>query len=426
MTQQSNFREKKLNTDIDVYSFPSTSHSFTLCLYIKSGVLYEEEGENGYSHFFEHAVFRNINHLMSGTLYRELDRLALTFSGATYNEQIQFSISGSATEFKRAVDIITLALSDFVITKDELDSEKERVKREIREDTYSSSVDALLQKEVWRDTPLSQTITGSVGKVSKITLSSLKRFKKKILFKENLFFMLTGQFSQEDEEYLVSKVKECNINSGLKRENKAVLPENFFKRSPSIVLKKADYCKIKFSFDVDNEKAKKPYRDLIYDMLFQGDTSRIFLELSEKYGYVYSFDANFEEYRNVSVITLSFETSEKDFFPAVKKAFELITSPFDDECLTFAKAPYEKNWLFVLDDSDALNWNKSYESRFLGFEYETLVDRRKAYTDIDLESINKVAKSIFKKENLTVAIKHKKPEKAQKAISEITEDIFSK
>ncbi len=425
MTQQSNLKEKKLNTDIDVYSFPSTSHSFTLSLYIRSGVLYEEEKENGYSHFFEHAVFRNINHLMSGSLYRELDRHALTFSGATYNEQIQFSVSGSATEFKAAVDILILALCDFVITKEELESEKERVKREIREDTYSSSVDALLQKEVWRDTPLSQTITGSVGKVSKITLSSLKSFREKILFKENLFFMLTGQVGQQDEEYLVSKVKKCNIISGIKRENKAVLPLNFFKRSPDFVSKRADFCKIKFSFDVDCSKVNKPSRDLIYDMLFQGDTSRIFLELSEKCGYVYSFDANFEEYRNIGLITLSFETSEKDFIPASKKALELLVRPFDKECLEFAKAPYTKNWLFVLDDSDALNWNKSYESRFLGFEYDTLSERRKAYLDIDLDSVNKAAESIFKKENLTVAIKHKKPEKAEFAIKQLAENIFN-
>lgn len=425
MTQQSNFREKKLNTNIDVYSFPSSSHSFTLSLYIRSGVLYEEEEENGYSHFFEHAVFRNINHIMSQNLYRELDKNALTFSGATYNEQIQFSVSGSSSAFKTAADILILALSDLVITKEELESEKERVKREIREDTYSSSVDALLQKEVWRGTPLSQTITGSVGKVSKITLSSLKRFRDKILFKENIFFSLTGAVGEEEENYLVARVKECNLKSAQKRENNAVLPSNFFHRSPDIVSKRADFCKVKLSFDVDNLKVKKPFRDLIYDMLFQGDTSRIFLELSEKCGYVYSFDANFEEYRNVGLITLSFETCEKDFLSAFRKALELLTEPFDKECLDFAKAPYIKNWLFVLDDSDALNWNKSYESRFLGFDYETLEERQKSYIDADSDTINIIAKTIFKKENLTVAIKHRKPEKAELAIREIIQNVFS-
>jgi predicted Zn-dependent peptidase len=370
--------------------------------------MYEDEGEGGYSHFFEHIVFRNINRIMSGELYRELDRHALTFSGTTYNEMIQLSLQGSKKHFKKALDILFLALSPLVIKKEEFEGEKERVKREIREDTYSSSVDALAQKSIWRATSLENTITGKVGTLSNMSMKKLSAFRDKILTEDNVFFYLTGSFSKDDEEYLKKKAESLRLPRTNIRKNIAPLPLAFFNREPSVFVKKADYCKVKISFDVNTERIKKEVRDVIYDILFQGDSSRIFLELSEKKGFVYSFDANFEEYANVGVISLSFETSEKDFFDALSLALNLILSGFSDEELAFAKAPYTENFLFLLDDAEALNFNKVYETHFLSSAYSSLEERRQKYLSLTLPEIVSASEEIFRKENLTVAVKHKK------------------
>ncbi|MBQ7897039.1 MAG: insulinase family protein [Clostridia bacterium] len=426
MTLQNNFNEKKINASgIDVYTFPSTAHSFFLALYIPAGPLYERESERGYSHFLEHIIFRNINNLTSGTLYRELDRHGLTFSGTTYNELIQLSIQGNPKFLPKAIDILTLALSPLVITSEEFSSEKERVKREIREDSYPSTVDALCQKTVWKDTPLSESITGSVGRISKMSRKSLDAFWHETVTKRNVFFYLTGAFDASHEEYLIKKVSKISLPDGRKRENLAPVSSHFFNRAPEINIKRADYCKVKISFDADLKALKKPVRDILYDMLFGGDSSRMFTELSEREGYVYSFDANFEEYRDRGVLSLSFETSAKDFLDAFTLALSLIKAQPDPEHFEFAKVPYTENFLFVLDDAEALNWNKVYESRFLGFEYESLEDRRGAYLDVTFDDVCRGAETIFKKENLTVALKHRKTEGLEEKIKSIIEKIFN-
>lgn len=385
--------------------------------------MHEETGEEGYSHFLEHIVFRNIARLMSGELYRTLDRHGLTFSGATYNELIHLSIQGSPKHFNIATDILTLALSPLVIDKSELDSEKERVKREIREDTYRSSVDELLQKSVWEDTPLAHTITGTVGGISRLTLKGLKAFSEKILTRENVFFYVTGAVGEENERYLSKKVSEITLSSGKKRENEAKVPESFFKRGGKVSYKKADICKVKISFDLDTKKINKPVRDIVYDMLFGGDSSRIFLSLSEENGYIYSFDANVEEYKNVGAVTLSFETGEKDFLSALRLALFVISTAAQRELFEFAKVPYTENYLFVLDDAEALLWNKVYESHFLGFEYDTLDERRAAYESISFGDVERAAAEIFRKENLTIAIKHRRD--VEKEVKEILDEIFN-
>ncbi|MBE6650566.1 MAG: insulinase family protein [Ruminococcaceae bacterium] len=417
-------QEKKSITKsgIRLYSLYTPLHSFVLSLYIPAGPLYDGSDNVGMSHLLEHSLFRNINHIMGGTLYRELDRYGLTLSGATYNELIQISVQGSPKHFDKAADILLLALSPLEITLSELNAEKERVKREIREDTYRSSVDAMSQKAVWVGTGLAETITGTVGKISAVTLSKLHKFSEELFCKNNIFFYLTGAFEEKNLSGLVERLDKISLPDGKTRSNTAEKPKRFFKRSPDITVKRDDFCKVKLAFDIDCEKTRKPARDLVYDILFQGDTSEVFLELSEKNGYVYSFDANLDEYRNLGSLSLSFETSAADFEPALRavwKIFKNITEKVDEEKLSLAKVPYTENSEFILDDAEALNWNKAWESHILGFEYTTLEARKKAYFDVTAKEVCETAKKIFSLSNLTVAAKHRKPETAEKIIKDV-------
>ncbi|MBR6633733.1 MAG: insulinase family protein [Clostridia bacterium] len=416
--------QEKLTTisGIRLYSLYTAVHSFTLSIYIPAGPLYDGVENAGMSHLFEHAVFRNVNHLMGGELYRELDRYGLTLSGATYNELVQISVQGSLSHFEKAVEILLLALSPLVITPAELNAEKERIKREIREDTYRSSVDAMSQKAVWQETGLAETITGTVGKISKVTVKRLSDFASTLLCRENVFFYLTGAFEEKHLAFLRDKMAGISLPSGEKRENVAQKPSGFFNRKPDITVKRANFCKVKLAFDVDCKKTKKPARDIVYDVLFQGDTSKIFLELSEKNGYVYSFDANLDEYRNLGSLSLAFETSATDFAPAlrlVKEILDGVTERIEEDELSLAKVPYTENYDFILDDAEGLNWNKAWESHILGFEYNTLEDRRKAYSDVTLKEAIETAREIFKPSNLTISAKHRNPEVALKIIKDI-------
>ena len=101
--------EKKRTTEnqIDIFYYPNRhTHSFCLSLYIKAGALYESDEDNGITHFLEHILFRNINHLMEGNLYKEIDRLGLYFNGATYKEFMQLFIIGAPEHFTEAVQFL--------------------------------------------------------------------------------------------------------------------------------------------------------------------------------------------------------------------------------------------------------------------------------------------------------------------------------
>ena len=140
----SDFSEQMLMTGnhVPVYSYANPHlHSFCLCLYLRAGSLYETDEKNGISHFFEHIVFKNINHKYHGELYRILDRLGLEFNGCTYKEFMQFVITGATVHFNEAAEILTAIFEPFVLPSADIATERRRVKSELREADEFTSLD---------------------------------------------------------------------------------------------------------------------------------------------------------------------------------------------------------------------------------------------------------------------------------------------
>lgn len=92
-------------------------HSFCLCLYVRAGSLFETKENNGISHFFEHIVFKNIHYQMGENLYQTLDRCGLDFNASTYEEFIQFIITGAPAHFEEAAEILTGILNRLLFRK---------------------------------------------------------------------------------------------------------------------------------------------------------------------------------------------------------------------------------------------------------------------------------------------------------------------
>ena len=153
--------EKKILTEnqIEIYSYPNRhTHSFCLSLYVRAGALYESDSENGITHFLEHVLFRNINYRMNGDLYRRLDQLGLYFNGATYKEFIQLYVVGAPQHFEEAAEILLRAFDPLTLPSEEVRTEQQRVKAEIREAEDFKSLDYFAGALCWKNTPLKNTI----------------------------------------------------------------------------------------------------------------------------------------------------------------------------------------------------------------------------------------------------------------------------
>ena len=407
-------QEQKIFTknNIPVFSLKSPGlHGFCLCLYARAGVLYESDGEKGISHFVEHIVFRNINILMEGKLYDTLDEAGLTFTAATYKEFIQFCITGESSKFSLAADILMMLFEKLSpkLLKNDFELERGRIRAEIREYDERSSLEYLVKKKVWENTPLENMITGTLGDVSKITLSKCESAREKMLSGGNAFFYATGNFEDSALDELAGKIDTVNVAQGHVRDNVCPPPAEYKNRKPGILTKDASYYMVELCFDFDIPSAKKPVRNLFYDMMFAGENCRFFKALSEDMGYIYSYDAKIEEYKNVGNLSISYEVSLSDLYKSLMEAVALFNKMKKDASgLSRAKVFYTSNGCLSLDNAEELNWNMAYENYILDEKILSIEDKRNRYEAVREEDITRLAQQVFKCENLVVGIKGRK------------------
>lgn len=394
---------------VPVYHYKNPHlHSFSLCLYLKAGCLFEDNSENGISHFFEHMVFKNINHLMDGELYRKLDRLGLSFNGCTYKEFMQFEITGATQHFEEAAKILTMIFAPMQLDAEEINTERKRIKQEIRESDELKSLDHFTQEIVWKDTCLANMIGGTFSNLDRFGIKTLKEANKNLLSVNNLFFYVTGHFRDSGIDKLVKLVEAYDLGIHVPdRKNLAPVPVDYFHRRPQVHVKNSTYYYVRLSFDVDTSRYSEPENTLFYDILFEGESCKIHQELSERTGMVYSFGSQYERYDNLGNLSLYYEVRQADLYESLRRVAAVLQhmkTGLTDE-MDYVRPPYVDNAELLFDDVSDFNWTRAYECHIIQESYPDIAARKAAYQAVTLERMTAMANEIFRLSNLVVTIK---------------------
>ena len=397
---------------VHIYSYENSAlHGFCYSLYIKAGPLYESDRENGISHFLEHVIIRNINALMGGRLYKELDLLGLSLNACTYKELIQITMSGATEHLSRAAEIFAMVFADIVLNADQISVERNRIKAEIREDDEKTSLDFFTNRIIWHGTSLENTITGSKSNLDSVGKKALTEAKRKFMSAENMFVYLTGNITPNTVSKLSHEIERYSIPPKTTvRDNSACLPSSMFKRKCVPEIKNSDITAVRMSFDFDTSIASDAVYVLLFDILFEGDSCKMYQELSEKTGLIYSYTPYLERYKNVGVLSFSYEVSPTKLLESVKICINVLKSVkagLTDE-LNYVIAPYTINSGMLLDSPEDLNWTMSYEAHILEKKLSSIKERSAEFSAVTANDIVNLANHIFTKNNMTVTLKGNK------------------
>ena len=394
---------------VTIYDYKNPNiNSFYISLFLRAGSMHEEL--SGITHFLEHAAIRNVGAVMNGELYSTLDRCGMEFNASTYSEMVQFYITGAATNFDIAAEIIARLLSPIILSASEIKTERERIKAEIRESDDGTSLSTFSNNIVHEGTTLARTITGTLGGVNKITKTRLEEYRRSVQTCENIFFYVTGNFDEKNLEKLSREIEKYSVGEGKKNENIAPVCKSFGKREGHVHIKNADFTMLRFSFDMDMSKMTVAESDLLYDMLLGGYNSRFFIEMSENRGLFYDISGSSERYNNIGTLVFSFEVRGGSVYEAVETAVDLLreikqTTP--DEA-SMMKAGYVTNARLLFDEPRELNFTFAYDNHIMNAGYESVEERADRYNAVTPQRIREVAEEIFRPENLTLALKGNK------------------
>ena len=419
-------REYKTKTGVRLYGYRNPhQHGFYISLFVKAGSLYESEDENGITHFLEHIAIRNVNAIRGGRLYCELDEYGIDFNASTYSEMVQFYVSGASENFLMGASVLTDILSPITLPASEIEAERKRIRAEIREGDDKSSLVNFTSGIVFEGTPLSRQITGSAKTVSRITKSRLEEYRKRVFSASNIFFYVTGNFTDDDISALSDMIDSRALPRGEMRANVAPVPKAFGKRDGSVHIKNADFTMARFTFDLDMSKMAMPEVDLLYDILLSGYSSDFFIELSEKRGLFYDLSGSSERYKNIGALAFTFEVKPANLYEAVEMTVgilkELKTNILpESKCM---KAGYVANADILFDDFRELNFTFAYDNHIMELGYPDIVARKTAYKNVTPERIKELAREIFRPENLTFTMKGNKKTTDTERLSRIIKSL---
>lgn len=407
---------------INIYSYKNeNAHSFFISMFLRAGSMFEEESEAGITHFLEHVSIRNVNALYGEELYRLLDRYGLEFNAFTFAEMVQFYVSGSPKNFAVGAGMLASVMSPIVLDRESIAVERDRIKAEIREADEKNSLAAFSGSVVFGDTSLARSITGTNKTVSRITKKRLEDYRKRVMTSGNIFFYVTGNFTDEDILRLAAEIEKHEILAGEGRENIAPVPKDFGHRTPEVHIKNGDFTMLRLSFDIDMSRVNAQALDLIYDMLISGYSSRLFFELSERRGIFYDINGQMDKYKNIGHLAFSFEIKEEKLYEALELTLGVLSEvkekiPHEDECM---RAGYVDNAPMLIDDIRELNFTFGYGNHIMEQNFKNIDAHINAYRSVTPEEIQRTMKAVFAPENLTACVKGKKKKIDKERLEEI-------
>lgn len=260
--------------------------SVSLGVWVKTGSAYEEESINGISHFLEHMVFKGSAKRNLVQISEDIEDVGGQINAYTSREFTSFYAKMLKNDAELAVDVIADFLMHPTFPENELVKEREVVVQEIKQsiDTPDDIIFDYLQASAFPGQAIGRTILGPADKVRTFSADTLRRYMQTNYAGENMVVCAVGNISHTE---FVRMVKERF--AGLQKR-------------ASFVPFAQDYVGGSFSESRDIEQAHVvlgfktfPYYDkryypcmLLSNILGGGTSSRLFQEIREKRGLVYT------------------------------------------------------------------------------------------------------------------------------------------
>ncbi len=262
------------------------TETVSLGIWVNTGSAYETKEINGISHFVEHMVFKGSEKRNSVQISEEIENVGGQNNAYTSKEFTAFYAKMLKNDVELALDVI----ADFVLNPtfpvNEMVKEKEVVVQEIKQsfDTPDDVVFDYFQECAFPDQPLGRTILGPKENVRSFTPEVLRSYMKTNYAANNTVVVAVGNIKHEN---FVNMVK-SRMNGYQEKTSFTTEPQTyqggFYKENRQI-----EQAHVLLGFKGVEYKNPLYYPISIFSTIFGGGmSSRLFQEIREKRGLVYS------------------------------------------------------------------------------------------------------------------------------------------
>ncbi len=269
--------------------------STTIGIWVENGSRYEEPADNGVSHFIEHLLFKGTPNRTAAQIAEEIDAVGGVLNAFTGKEYTCYYAKVLGQHLPMTTELLADIFLNSLFDPAEIDRERQVVLQEISqaEDTPDDFIHDLFTLNFWRGHPLALPIFGSVETVNRIDRTLLTSFMADRYRAGRIFIAAAGQV---DHNQLV---RDCQrLFGGIPGDGhvEKITPPN---ETPIVINheKQLEQMHICIGGPGLSQVSNLRYASYVLNTALGGGmSSRLFQEVREKRGRVYSIYSSMASY----------------------------------------------------------------------------------------------------------------------------------
>ena len=283
--------------------------SVAIGVWLKRGSRHETPAQAGISHFIEHMVFKGTRNRSAETIAAEMDSIGGHMDAFTAKEYAAFHLKVLDEHLPVAVDVLGDIVMNPLFDPMELVKERKVIFEEINmvEDTPDDLVVELFTQVFWPDHPLGRPILGTKRSVGKFGRADLAAFFKAVYRPGNIVIAAAGHLEHDQLSKLVAR-HFGPLAPGATPVNGR--PPRATARIVTRSKKELEQVHLCLGTPALRQTHEDRYGSYILNTMLGGSmSSRLFQNVREKRGLVYSIASGVSSYSDAGNLTVYAGTS---------------------------------------------------------------------------------------------------------------------
>ncbi len=397
--------------------------SASIGIWVNIGSNNETEETNGLSHFIEHMLFKGTKNRKAIEIAEDMDNLGGQLNAFTSKECTCFYVKVLDENIKEAVDILSDMFFNSLFQQEEIDKEISVVIEEIKmyEDSPEDIVHDKLTEVVFNNSPMAYNILGTEENLRTFTTEKVLNYMKEKYSPHNTVIAIAGNFDEEAFVNLVNEKFRHWQNSHIAHVDK----EAEYVRNVVGINKDLEQLHMCIGNRTMGRHDKNYYPLLVLNNIFGGTmSSRIFQEVREKKGLVYSIYSFVSNYSNTGIFSIyagmSYNCAEDALRTILKEMVSMKKGNITLKEFNRSKQQIKGNYILGLEStSSRMSAIGRRELLYNEIQYpEEVIEK---INNVKLEDVLEVANELFDINNLSVTFtgnlnKHKNIEETIKKV----------
>jgi len=385
------------------------TRAVSIGFFIGVGSRFEDEEENGISHFLEHMLFKGTEKRPTAREIAEaIEGVGGAINATTGRELTTYWVKVPQGHLALAIDVLVDMLQRSKLEEEEIEKERRVIIEEINMmlDLPGDWVHLLLNQLVWPGHPLGRDVTGTKESVTKIDRERMFRYLARHYHPADTVISVAGGIEHQE---VVGELSSA-LETWPGKEREAYLPVEEAQREPRVCLGYRETEQAHLALSLQGIPRSHPDRfnlQLLNTVLGQGMSSRLFLEVREKRGLTYSISSYVNYLYDTGSIGVSAGVDPRRIEAALEAILgeldRLRREPVPAEELKKAQEFMKGRLLLQMEDSLAVvSWlgrQEILEDRVL-----TIDEVLAAVDAVTAEDIQRVASERFREESLNLAV----------------------